>query len=52
LKKKINIDENNEINQIHFDQFNQTIINEHLFEYLDWQTQFNEQVLTTFFFFF
>jgi len=48
LKIKSNINENNEKNQIYLDQFNQTnqtIIDEHLFEYLDWQIQFNEQDL-------
>ncbi|CAF4495852.1 unnamed protein product [Rotaria socialis] len=43
-----NIDENNEIINVNIDQLNQTnktIVDEHLFEYLDWQTQFNEQDL-------
>jgi hypothetical protein len=48
LKKKLSINENNEkINKIHFDQFNQTnktIIDENLFEYLDWNILFNEKV--------
>ncbi|CAF4398062.1 unnamed protein product, partial [Rotaria sp. Silwood2] len=47
-KIKTNINENNEIMQINFDQLdltNKTIADEHLFEYLDWQTQFNEQDL-------
>jgi hypothetical protein len=41
------IDENSEIKKFNFDQLDQTIktiADEHLFEYLDWQTQFNEQV--------
>ncbi len=47
VKIKLNKDENNEINQIHFEQFdqtNKTMFDEHLFQYLDWQIQFNEQV--------
>jgi hypothetical protein len=50
IKSKLrkNIDENNETIKINFDQvdqINKTIADEHLFEYLDWQTQFNEQVI-------
>ena len=41
--KSKNIDENNEKIQIQFDQ---TINNEHLYEYFDWQTHINEQVIT------
>ncbi|CAF1055630.1 unnamed protein product, partial [Rotaria sordida] len=47
-KIKINVDENNEIMKINFDQLdqtNKTIADEYLFEYLDWQTQLNEQDL-------
>jgi len=47
-KLQTNIIENNENIKINFDQFdqiNKTIADEHLFEYLDWQTQFNEQVI-------
>jgi hypothetical protein len=45
-KAKSNIDENNEKIKIDFDQIqNKTMVNEYLFEYLDWQTQFNEQVI-------
>lgn len=57
MKNQINIEENNEKNQMNFDQFNQankTILDEHLFEYLDWTTLFNEQVFrknNSFFFF-
>jgi recombinational DNA repair protein (RecF pathway) len=44
LKLKSNIDENNQIYLDQFNQTNKTIIDEHLFEYLDWQIEFNEQV--------
>ncbi|CAF0727356.1 unnamed protein product [Rotaria sp. Silwood1] len=47
-KIKTNVDENNEILKINFDQLdqtNKTIADEHLFDYLDWETQFNEQDL-------
>ncbi|CAF1025422.1 unnamed protein product [Adineta steineri] len=45
LKLKANINENIEINFDQFDQINKTIGDEYLFEYLDWQTKFNEQDL-------
>lgn len=47
-KQKTNKSENYEVTKINIDQLdktNKTIADEHLFEYLDWQTQFNEQVI-------
>lgn len=48
MKVKTNIDENIELIKINFDQLdktNKTIVNENLFDHLDWLTQFNEQVI-------
>jgi hypothetical protein len=46
LKIKTNIEEKNDVHFDQFDQSNQRIFDEHLFEYLDWQIQFNEQVFS------